>query len=236
MSKPAAPDPRPPDVGGCTREWSDKLLWYVNQTIEVGEARQVEAHLAECPDCRGEVAELRAIQEAVKERAAEAPEPSDAVFERVMERIEAYEARRFRPGRLWGRLASWLPSPEVLWQPALRPAVAVAGLVILVQAAAIAGLLTFGAPRPSAYRTLTGPAPTAEAGPKAVIAFRGEATEKDIRSLLREVRANIVDGPGALGVYTVRLPAELRDEAALEEVIARLRARDDLVRFVERVP
>jgi hypothetical protein len=181
------------------------------------------------------VAELRLLQEAVRERAAEAPEPSEAVFQQVMDRIEAYEAKRFRPGKLLKRLTGWLPSPELLWQPALRPAVAVAGLLIVVQAVAIAGLLTLRGPSQD-LRTLAGRPALEARGPMAKIAFQGEATEEAVRNLLREVDASIVAGPSALGIYTVAFPSELGGEAAIDEAVNRLRAREDIVRFVERLP
>lgn len=236
MTKPTQPDAHPPHVGGCTEEWSDKLAWYVNETLEADEADGVEAHLATCDACRGEVAELRSLQQAVVQRASQVPEPSEAVFERVMERVEDYEAGRVRIGRLLGNLLSrLLPPLEMLWQPALRPAVAVAGLVILLQAVAIGGLLTRETP-PARYRTLTGGAVTEAPGPKLQIAFQGETPEQAIRDLLREVDAKIVGGPSALGIYVVALHPELRDEEAINSVVARLRTRSDVVRFVERLP
>jgi anti-sigma factor RsiW len=237
MTKPIQPNARPPHVDGCSQMWSEKLFWYVNETLEVDEASQVETHMEDCTECRSEVAELRLLQEAVRERASQAPEPSEAVFERVMEQIEAYEAKRFRPGRLLKRLTSWIPSAELLWQPALRPAAAVAALVIMVQAVAIVGLLSLGGPSPGpSYRTLAGKPAVEAAGPMAKIAFHGGATEQNIRSLLGEADASIVSGPSALGFYTVALPADLSEEAAINEAISHLRARQDIVRFVERLP
>lgn len=235
MTKPMPPDARDPRVGGCSQSWSEKLPWYVNRTLSSEESSRVEGHLEACPDCRREVAELRLLQEAVRHRADEAPEPSEAVFQRVMERIEDYEASRFRPGRLYRALTSWLPSPELLWQPALRPAVAVVGLLLIVQAVAIAGLLTYGSPSRE-IRTLAGPPAARAPGPVAKIAFQAEATEEAIRSLLTEADASIVAGPSALGIYTVALPPKLEDEAAVDEALERLRARKDVVRFVERLP
>lgn len=238
MTNPAQPDARPPRVGGCSETWSEKLFWYVNETLEAGETSLVEAHLAECPECREEVAELRLIKEAVHERASQAPEPSEAVYHRIMERIEAYESSSVRPSRIIQKLKSWLPSPELLWQPALRPVAVVAGLLILVQAVAIAGLLTFGGPPQAGpgYKTAAVP-PLAEAqGPLAKIIFKPDATEQSIRGLLRDADASIVSGPSALGVYTIALPSSLKDEAAVEGAVGRLRARDDVVQFAERLP
>lgn len=239
MKNPAQPNARPPRIGGCSDTWSEKLFWYVNETLEADESSLVEAHLAECPECRGEVAELRLIKEAVHERASsQAPEPSEAVYQRIMARIEAYEASSVRPSRIIQKLKSWLPSAELLWQPALRPVAVVAGLLILVQAVAIAGLLSFGGP-PAAgpgYKTAAQGQLVEATGPLAKVIFRAEATELGIRSLLRDAGASIVSGPSAMGVYTIALPPSIKDEAAVEEAIGRLRTRGDVVQFVERLP
>ena len=49
------------------------------------------------------------------------------------------------------------------------------------------------------------------------VTFVPDATEMQIRTLLARVDARIVEGPGALGVYTVSVPPEQAD-AALREL------------------
>jgi len=45
------------------------------------------------------------------------------------------------------------------------------------------------------------------------VTFAPQAAEEQIRALLASVDARIVDGPGALGVYTLSVPPERADAA-----------------------
>ena len=49
------------------------------------------------------------------------------------------------------------------------------------------------------------------------VQFLPQASEQQIRKLLNEVHAQIVSGPGALGIYTVRV-AESDGEAAMQRM------------------
>src|SRR5690242_15210109 len=47
---------------GSPHERTQSLLpWYVNDTLEVDERAEVESHLADCAECRGDVAAERAL-------------------------------------------------------------------------------------------------------------------------------------------------------------------------------
>ena len=75
----------------------------------------------------------------------------------------------------------------------------------------------------------TGGAGSAAPGPGFRVVFNPEATEAAIRMLLRDVGATIVDGPSALGFYTLAFA----DDEAREAGLARLTDRPSLVDFVE---
>jgi hypothetical protein len=99
-----------------------------------------------------------------------------------------------------------------------RPALAAAALIIIVQGALLA---TFW-PRGSAIAPLGGPRFD---GNVAQIQFQPTATEAQIRALLLETGATLVDGPGALGVYRIVLDKP-------EPALTQLRARTDVVKHV----
>ena len=42
------------------------LPWYVNGTLSPEERQRVEAHLDQCPSCRGEVQALRSLRREIK--------------------------------------------------------------------------------------------------------------------------------------------------------------------------
>ena len=64
------------------------------------------------------------------------------------------------------------------------------------------------------------------------VVFADEITEKELRTLLTSVGGTIVQGPSALGVYTVAIPLTGRAPAQLGPVLEVLRAHPH-VRFAE---
>lgn len=96
-----------------------------------------------------------------------------------------------------------------------RPALAAAAVVIVVQAALLA---TFW-PRESGITPLGGP----KREGVVQIEFRPTATEAQIRALLQETGATLIDGPGALGVYRIVLDKP-------DPALTQLRARTDVVK------
>jgi predicted anti-sigma-YlaC factor YlaD len=74
---------------------------YVLGVLDEREARAVEAHLASCPPCRAELAELRAMEEAMGDVPAEAlldgpPEGGDLLLRRVLRQVRSERAGRLR--------------------------------------------------------------------------------------------------------------------------------------------
>jgi hypothetical protein len=96
--------------------------------------------------------------------------------------------------------------------------------MLLAQAAVIGYLVH---ERNAALAPLSGQPPAS--GELLQVVFKADATERDIRGLLASVDAELVGGPGALGVYTIRVPAGRADAAA-----AALRGRADVVESVAR--
>src|SRR5262245_9452904 len=165
------------------------LAWFVNGTLEASERAAVEEHLRVCARCRDEVAFLGALRRGVK-ALSDAQGPGELSRKRLMRELRAER----RVARAW-------------W----RPALAAAAAVIVVQGVVIANLWT----RDAAITPLGGPG---AAGAIVQIEFAPTATEAQIRSLLQEVGGTVVDGPGALGVYRVRVE---KADAALVKLRAR---------------
>lgn len=104
-------------------------------------------------------------------------------------------------------------TPSAWW----RPALAAAAVVIVAQGALLA---TFW-PREPAITPLG----EQRTGALIQVQFQPNATEAQIRELLQQTGATIVDGPGAVGVYRLRLDQP-------ETALAPLRARTDIVKHV----
>lgn len=120
----------------------------------------------------------------------------------------------------WRRLQSALRKPARArrWLPwALAASLA----VVMVQ-----GVLLFQHTEEAAYQ----PAGQVREGTLLQVRFRPQATESAIRTLLQSLPGQIVSGPGALGVYRIRLAPEADPEAALEI----LRRKQDLIEHAAR--
>ncbi len=219
------------------REIDLLLPWYANGTLGQGEARKVDRHLALCASCRRELESLKHVRSAVILSSEEVPAPSAGGLERVLARIEA-EERATRVERaawwegLWDRVRSVvLPPPLPAWR--LVPVLAV--LVIAVQSAALIALVGRGTLAPEPYQTLSGPSDGLTAPkPRLVIVFHEGASESAVREILLRLDGNIVRGPTPQGAYTVEIERPLESPDELDRIVDELRAKTDLVRFVEK--
>lgn len=175
------------------------LPWYANGTLEPDEVAQVEAHLAQCAECR---AELEAERVLAAEITALPPE-SDHAWSALRAAVET--SRPATVGRLDPR--------EILRRPISL------GWALAAQAASLAaiGALLWMAVQPAqpAYRTLGSP-PDARPG-NVVVIFKPTTSEQDLREALRESGARLVDGPTASDAYILHV-APANREAALNHL------------------
>jgi anti-sigma factor RsiW len=188
------------------------LAWYASGTLAPEERASVERLLAESPAARAELEWLRALK-------------------RDLPATLAIPAGDLGQARLMQRIALERAGPNVVALPRrperprwFAPAFALAASMLLAQAAVIGFLVH---ERDASLAPLSGPPPGS--GDLLQVTFKPDATERDIRGLLASVEAELVGGPGALGVYTVRVPAGRADGAA-----GRLSGRADLVESVAR--
>jgi anti-sigma factor RsiW len=181
------------------REVIELLPWHANGTLQPGQRQELESHLKDCPECKRELDELRALQSSVAGAAENVPEPSPFLFTRALARVEEYEREKAR--RRW-----WQLSPRL------------AGAVIAAQFALI--LLTGGLlmQRERQFAALSGPAVGTVSGPRIVLGFQEGVSEQTMRQTIRGLNGNVVAGPSALGLYTVELPRDRDVDRTLEQL------------------
>ncbi|MDH3280876.1 MAG: hypothetical protein OEQ18_07080 [Gammaproteobacteria bacterium] len=178
------------------------LPWHVNKTLEPESSRQVEEYLAGDADARADVEFLRAVRNTLKDQTVQSP--GELGLKRFQKQLA--ETRQVRSAaRQW-------------W----RPALAAAALVIVVQGGLLVNLW-----QAETYVPLGGDAP---GGPVLQVELNEDATAAALQEALNRVGATIVDGPGALGIYRLRLSAD----ANLDEAIAVLSANTEVVRHVSK--
>jgi hypothetical protein len=209
------------------KEAFELLPWYVNETLEEDERRDVRAHLSNCLMCRRELAFLEQLDEAVVTSPDVDFTPQRA-FAALMQRIDTSEAPVAQ--RLWASLVSGLHALRGA-HPVLRSALLVqTGMILL----GVFLLLQIPEPdRAGSFETLSdAPQPVAiEPGSARLrVVFAPDVAMSDVEALLQTGGAHIVDGPSKVGAFAIDVPAD-ESSAWLD----RLRA-DDRVRFAEPVP
>jgi anti-sigma factor RsiW len=216
------------------RHVAQLLPWYVNGTLESRDRDAVTVHLSDCLACREEVVQCQTLAAAVQATGDAVWAPGPDRLERVLASIEVLEATdvrrsgwraRWRAGAEWlGDVFQRTPGP-VRWGLAAQAAL----LILVVGLALWPGALSPRAP----YRTL------AENGDRRVgqalihVVFADDIIERDMRTLLGRVRGKIVDGPSAVGLYTVEVGASAPDQ--IMSMVAILRG-DPKVRLAEPLP
>jgi hypothetical protein len=211
------------------REEAELLLpWYERGTLRAEDMRRVEARLAADPMLRTRLELIR--EEAVETIAAveSAGMPSRGARDRLMAQIAA-EAGATPASR---SLRDWLTGllPAGL-SPALAVMAAAAVLVIALQAAALVALMSSNGADDT--RLASGEDTARGAGTYVLVGFAESANAGQIAEFLRAVGAVIVDGPKPGGTYKLRISAKTLTEAERERALTAIRARADLIAFVQ---
>jgi hypothetical protein len=176
------------------------LPWYVNGTLDAEEHEYVRLHLEQCAPCRQEVSWLRELHLAC-EAAGSVSGPSDP-----LRKFRQHLATRPAPRRwltllsdAWRRSTAW-----TRWSiAALLAAVAIT----------FAGSALHENGDSALYRTLGASTSPARAGGSVVIVFEPSTTEAELRRILREAGARVVDGPTSTNAYVLDIPSAQRTDA-----------------------
>lgn len=214
-------------VPTCPPEILDWIPWYADDALPETQRGAVEAHLAQCAECRLELAML-----AGEAMPPGAPPDAEAAFAKVLARIEAAGVADPNSNAIavegHRTLAVERHAPP---RPSRRPA-RVRWMPRLAAAAALVAMATFGwlardlfAPGDEArYQSASGPAATVAGGnaEQLDIVFRPDAAIERINANLRALGGVVISGPSQAGRYRIALPSG-SDAAAAAEL---LRAED----------
>ncbi len=189
----------------------DMLPWFVNHTLTPSQQQEVEAHLKRCRRCQEEVEWLRTVRKEIKTTAVQPP--GELGFKRLLSRVKHQKSTgQIRQKQRFG------------WRPVLAIA---ASLIIVVQA----GLLIHSWFGPAAITPLSKPP---EQGFVLQVTFSPAAREEQIREIVQSVGGTFVGGPGALGVYRIRLDVSINDHNAIRQAVDYLRQKENIVAHVVR--
>ena len=176
------------------------LPWYLTGRLETAEHDAVETHLAQCPECRAELETERQWQLLQPGHGAQVDVEDGWARMRARLGGDVAPAPVVR-AKAAPRRRGWLPPA---WQRVPARAWAAPALLSVGLAVAI-GVTLRPVPAVGEFHALSAPA---EAGATAVVRFRPDATEAQIRHSLKDSGARLVDGPTVSDSYVVRLPRE----------------------------
>ncbi|MBX2853534.1 MAG: hypothetical protein KTR21_01015 [Rhodobacteraceae bacterium] len=185
------------------------LVSYAAGVASEQERAAVEADAARDPDMAARLALAETSRDALQASEVEMQDswsPGEIGYRRLMREIE----REAAPKRV-----GWMNSAP-LWQ-GLAAAAAVA--LVVVSALRFDGV---GPTSGQNYAPATSGPGAAVSAATVQITFAPTATEAEIRALLLQVKAQLVEGPSALGLYR----AAFADDAAREAGVAQLQAAD----------
>jgi Putative zinc-finger len=212
-------------VHATTREL---IPWWVNGRLTGTEAQQVESHLAQCAECRADVAIEQRVLAGMRHRTHVEIAPQMS-FQKLWSRIEEVERDvPSRPEPIAPDAAS-VPSPI---RPATRWRIAaglLVGLALGLLAAEEWRSISPGAPQ---YRTTTVPQAATGRPAQIRVVFAPSVTVDELGGIVRGNGLAIVAGPSDAGVYGLALTDG--QDTAVAEALAGLRA-DPRVRFAEPV-
>lgn len=194
-----------PFSGDPHGEVRDLLPWYVNGCLGEAERARIEAHLRVCAECSRDLTAERDLARKV----AAIPMATEIGWSGMRSRIDAasrqggpptQSPRSSRPGRR-----------QIGWFLAAQAAILAAAVSVTVRPVA----------SPASYHALASPPATVEGN--AVVIFRPDARERDMRQALTAAGARLVDGPTSANAFVLHVPdarreavlTQLRDDAAV---------------------
>lgn len=186
---------------------------YVKGLLTASQHEELEKALTVCPEFETEVIEWLEIKKAYGFIEKELPLPSSRIYSKIAETIDKEKGlgfSRFLHGKF--KIAPGFSLALIAAQ----------FLIIITLAMHMAGL------KPE-YRTLSAPAIKTDMPVKINIVFAENVSEAEIRKLLLQVNARIIDGPYSSGLYIIGLPSEDKAKAALKTL-----KKDSIVTMVER--
>ena len=172
----------------------EQLPFEVNGTIAGVEAQLLQAHLAECPQCRARLEEERRWSIAMPSSSVE--HTPHASLAKLLGRIDAEGSHRQNVrGMRFRRAPLVFPTRQLL----------AGAFLICALAAGLTWLLSGGLPaRPfdSDFRTLSDPIPSGD-GPLARVVFAEDLPAGRLNETMHSMAARIVDGPSSAGAYLI---------------------------------
>ena len=201
------------------------LPWYATERLDPAERARIADALARDPALALRLSLVEDERRATEALHEALPAPSARVRQDLFARIEALEGPARSPETGGSVLARVVGFFGALSPRTTAIAAGFAVLLILVQA----GFLASSLMRDDASFQVASHGGSAEGGSFALVSFAPRATASQIIETLDAQGARITEGPYPGGMFRVRLSPGRLDREALDDALARLRRRADVV-------
>ncbi|GKS57207.1 hypothetical protein YTPLAS18_07340 [Nitrospira sp.] len=224
-------EPSPSELG--VHESALLLPWFVTDRLSPEERDRVRIHVESCALCREELAELTQQRDLLRSAYTEQAPPPRDLMPAILSKVKAAAMPTREPSQR--RTRSTTDIVEEWFRNLLRPRWVPAFATVLI--ALQAGLLWWVSVHAPA-QPASGPGGEVvergipPQGTRVIVVFNANTTADQIRTLLGNVHGRIIDGPRPDGRYMVLLPGG--DPATLDQSMAVLRARSNVVELAER--
>jgi anti-sigma factor RsiW len=192
------------------------IPWYVNGTLSAEESAVVEQHLATCEQCQSEASRCQSLVGQLPV-AQEIWKPSAAHFAGILANVDKLVAANVKPDTrrtkatlgFFQRISAGLsqtPSP-VRWTLAFET-LAFAALALF--------LVLPNSPIPKSngvFETLSNAESPTTKGKAIRLVFSEDMTTRELFDLLKQVKAQIRQGPSEVGSYTVEIASKEEAQA-----------------------
>ena len=186
------------------------LPFYINGTLDAEENKRVEDALAIDENLREELVFLKGLQAQVQQQSVQPP--GELGLKRLQKLLKQQQANdAVLP------LKNAFSAKKYGWQMVAMAAC----LVLVVQT------VVMHSPDSDEYMAAGGSVIVQHQGKIVSVTFAPNVTEQQIRRLLLETNASIVDGPSALGIYRLSVSNNI------ESTIHQFRTQTDLIESVQ---
>jgi anti-sigma factor RsiW len=205
------------------------LPWLANGRLPASDREWVEAHVAQCTECRGELDAQRKVATQInREPSPETGTEEQRSFNKLWARIEASESAAPQASVQASGSPASRTSRTVRW---LAAAVVVQGIGL-----ALFGINSMRANTPAGgYVTVSDVSTQRLNAPTVRIVFAPEASMASINTLLTHQELSIVSGPGTAGNFTAELSVDAVASGASADSVAAVLSKDPNVTFAQPV-
>lgn len=212
-----------------TNQYRERIPEYLAGQLDQEETAAMDRLIHDDPELAGELDTFIRIRDSYRDMAGTLPAPPSDAFLRIMAGVDEHETAGARTGtavsdrspavRWLGFLKSWFTVPRAGWALAVIQAV----IILVISVTVVTG------PSKTEYQTLSAVPSPENAIIRLNVVFNETAMEKEIRTLLTGIPADIVSGPSLTGRYVLAISGK-KDTAAVMEIMGQA----GVVKFVQK--